>query len=207
MTYVTEQEVFWAGDFGDDYINRNSHDGDYDPTNLALFSKILSHTSNIDSILELGANVGLNLKALNKLLPKAKLTGVEINKSAVEQLKNIPNTHAINESLLSFTSKKKYSMSLIKGVLIHINPEELSTAYETLYNSSSDYICVIEYYNPSPIEIGYRGHQGKLFKRDFAGEIMDKYPDLSLVDYGFLYNKDNNFKFDDSTWFLLKKQN
>lgn len=206
MTYATEQETFWAGEFGDDYINRNSHNGDYDPTNLALFSKIISNTRNIESIVELGANVGLNLKALNKLLPDVKLTGIEINKSAVEQLKKIPNTRAVNESLLELKTKEKYSLALIKGVLIHINPNQLDTAYKALYDLSNDYICVIEYYNPSPVEIGYRGHQGKLFKRDFAGEIMEKYPDLSLVDYGFLYNKDNNYKYDDSTWFLLKKQ-
>jgi len=206
MAYTTEQENFWAGDFGNDYINRNNHDGEYDSTNLALFSKILNCTNNINSIIELGANVGLNLKAINKLRPEAKLTGVEINKNAVKQLSNIPNTHAINESLLEFQTTERYNLSLIKGVLIHINPDQLETAYDALYNLSNDYICVIEYYNPSPIEIGYRGHERKLFKRDFAGELMDKFPDLSLIDYGFLYSKDNNYKYDDSTWFLLKKQ-
>lgn len=35
---------------------------------------------------------------------------------------------------------------------------------------------------------------------------MDKYKDLELVVYGFCYHRDNNFKLDDVTWFLLKKE-
>jgi spore coat polysaccharide biosynthesis protein SpsF len=55
------------------------------------------------------------------------------------------------------------------------------------------------------MEINYRGNTGKLFKRDFAGEIMEKYKDLELVDYGFIYHRDNIFAGDDFTWFLLEK--
>ena len=78
--------------------------------------------------------------------------------------------------------------------------------YELLYQSSKKYICIAEYYNPKPVEIDYRGHEGKLFKRDFAGEMMDKYKDLQLVDYGFVYHRDYQFAQDDMNWFLLKKE-
>ena len=94
---------------------------------------------------------------------------------------------------------------LIKGVLIHINPDFLSKVYEILHKSSKRYICVAEYYNPSPLEVSYRGHQGKLFKRDFAGEIIDKFKDVCLVDYGFVYHRDA-YPQDDITWFLLEKK-
>ena len=57
----------------------------------------------------------------------------------------------------------------------------------------------------SPVSINYRGHKDKLFKRDFAGEIMKKYKSLKLLDYGFVYHKDLSFPQDDLTWFLLKK--
>ena len=89
--------------------------------------------------------------------------------------------------------------------MIHINPDELQNAYEKLYNSSNKYILVAEYYNQTPVMIEYRGNKERLFKRDFAGEILDKYPDLKLVDYGFFYNRDNNFKMDDISWFLMEK--
>ncbi len=72
--------------------------------------------------------------------------------------------------------------------------------------TGSKYICIAEYYNPSPVEISYRGHTGKLFKRDFAGEMLDAYDDLALLDYGFAYHRDPNFAQDDITWFLLGKR-
>ena len=64
----------------------------------------------------------------------------------------------------------------------------------------------MEYYNPTPVEVTYRGNTGKLFKRDFAGELLDKYSDLELVDYGFIYHRDNCFPQDDITWFLMEKK-
>jgi spore coat polysaccharide biosynthesis protein SpsF len=45
-----------------------------------------------------------------------------------------------------------------------------------------------------------------LFKRDFAGEMMDRYPDLKLLDYGFVYHRDPAFPDDDITWFLMEKK-
>jgi spore coat polysaccharide biosynthesis protein SpsF len=73
-----------------------------------------------------------------------------------------------------------------------------------MYTCSNKYLLVIEYYNPTPVTIEYRGNQDKLFKRDFAGEIMQRYPDVSLVKYGFAYHA-SSFPQDDLTWFLLEK--
>jgi pseudaminic acid biosynthesis-associated methylase len=91
-------------------------------------------------------------------------------------------------------------------VLIHIDPGRLRDAYAALYNASRRYICLAEYYNPAPVEVTYRGHQGKLFKRDFAGEMLDLYGDLRLLDYGFQYRRDPLFPQDDLTWFVLEKR-
>ena len=62
---------------------------------------------------------------------------------------------------------------------------------------------VAEYYNPYPTKVPYRDNSDKLFKRDFAGELIDRF-DLRLVDYGFVYHRDK-FPQDDITWFLLEK--
>lgn len=96
-------------------------------------------------------------------------------------------------------------LSLIKGVLIHIDPEYLPQVYEQLYRCSNKYIMLCEYFNPSPVTIRYRGHENKLFKRDFCGELLDKYPNLTLVDYGFAYHRDPSFPQDNANWFLLEK--
>ena len=70
--------------------------------------------------------------------------------------------------------------------------------------SKKRYIVIVEYYNPSPVDIIYRGHKDKLFKRDFAGELIEEYG-LNLVDYGFFYKRDKLTPQDDLTWFLLEK--
>ena len=53
--------------------------------------------------------------------------------------------------------------------------------------------------------MSYRGHTEKLFKRDFAGEMLDRFNDLKLADYGFVYRRDMLFPQDDINWFLLEK--
>ena len=205
MSYKTEQEEFWASDFGDDYINRNLVEN-IAPTRRNMFSKIISRTDNVTSIVEFGANIGSNLFALHSLLPNCNLSAVEINSKAVQTLQTYDFVNAVyHGSFLDGIFDKKVDLSFTSGVLIHINPDRLDDAYRALYESSSRYIVVSEYYNPSPVSINYRGHQDRLFKRDFAGDLLDKYDDLKLVDYGFNYHRDPNFPDDDLTWFLLKK--
>ena len=199
-----EQEEFWAGDFGDDYIQRNksSH---LLAANLHFFSQIFSKVEPIDSILELGCNVGMNFAALRQLFPDADLKGVEINDSAADLLaKEQPYVDDTNGSILTPLDCKA-DLTFTKGVLIHIEPANLPLVYENLYRNSKRYILIAEYYNTTPVALDYRGHKNKLFKRDFAGELLDKYQDLSLVDYGFAYHRDNNFPQDDISWFLLEK--
>jgi len=205
--FKTEQEQFWAGAFGDEYIDRNKSEH-LISGNIALFAKILACTENVRSVFEFGANIGLNLIAIKHLLPNVALSAVEINKQAVVELKKVVKEAVVyQQSILDFSwdVPPPQDLVLIKGVLIHINPDILSQVYQTLYRLSKRYICIAEYYNPTPVSVPYRGHRDRLFKRDFAGEMMNKYQDLRLVNYGFVYHRDPNFPLDDLTWFLLEK--
>lgn len=205
MTTRSEQELFWEGEFGNIYTERNQG-LDWIASNISFFSKILTKASKVESVLEFGANRGLNIAALANLLPHAHLSAVEINASAAQELaRNYPSTELFNTSIFEFEANRQWDLTFTKGVLIHINPDKLKEAYAALYSNSSRYILIAEYYNPSPVEIPYRGHSSKLFKRDFAGEVMELYPDLKLIDYGFVYHRDNTFPQDDITWFLLEK--
>lgn len=203
-TFSTPQEQFWAGEFGDAYTERNTGPR-WIASNLALFSRILSATRAVRSVLELGANRGLNLLALRQLLPGARLSAVEINPKAVDELRRFDWLHVDHASLLEFKPAAPADFVLIKGVLIHLNPDVLPGAYDLLHTASSRYVCIVEYYNPTPVTIPYREHTDRLFKRDFAGEMLTRHSDLRLVDYGFVYHGDPNFPQDDLTWFLLEK--
>jgi spore coat polysaccharide biosynthesis protein SpsF len=157
--------------------------------------------------MEFGANIGMNLKALKLMYPTQEQYGIEINADAVRELThNIQPEHVYHSSILDFTPQRTWDLVLIKGVLIHINPDELPRVYERLVASCGKYLLLAEYYNPAPVSIPYRGHEDRLFKRDFAGEIMDKYPEMRLIDYGFAYHRDPNFPQDDINWFLMQKE-
>ncbi len=203
--FTTEQEVFWAGEFGDDYTKRNVG-AQWVASNLALFTKVLARTENVRSVLQLGANLGLNLRAIRQLLPQAELAAVEINAQAVAELKRLGGIAVHHKSILDFQPPQPSDLVLIKGVLIHLNPDKLPQVYDLMHAASARYICLAEYYNPSPVAIPYRGHTDRLFKRDFAGELMKRHADLRLLDYGFVYHGDPNHPQDDITWFLFEKR-
>ena len=204
MRDLSEQEKFWQGEFGNQYVDRNVGQP-LVAVNLALFAKALRRAGKIESLVELGTNAGNNLQALHQLLPHCELFGVEINDSACAQARALQIARIWHGSLFDFPRERSYDLSLSKGVLIHLAPEMLPTAYAQLYELSRRYILIAEYYNPAPLEVSYRGNSGKLFKRDFAGEMLDRYPDLQLLDYGFVYHRDPQFPADDVTWFLLEK--
>lgn len=206
MPFKTEQEVFWAGNFGDEYIQRNQSQ-EYLAANLNFFSKALKQVVNPCSILEFGANIGMNLRAIKLLFPSIQANGIELNERAATQLSELLGEGSVfNGSIYDYPVTKQFEIALIKGVLIHINPEMLPVVYKKLYDASSKYILVCEYYNPSPVSVSYRGHQDRLYKRDFAGEMLDTFSDLQLVDYGFVYKRDISFPQDDITWFLMEKK-
>ena len=204
MTYQTEQENFWAGNFGEDYIKRNNSESLLN-SKVAMWSRMLTAAHNVTSAQELGCNIGLNLVALKRLNPALRLSGYEINESAAKQAKSYGVADITLGSILdSIEHTPKADLTFTAGVLIHINPDYLDNVYQNLVNGSNRYVLVAEYYNPSPTQITYYGHQNKLFKRDFAGDLIDSYG-LKLIDYGFIYKRDNWAPQDDITWFLLEK--
>jgi spore coat polysaccharide biosynthesis protein SpsF len=202
----TAQEGFWAGEFGNSYIQRNDS-SKIVRSNIALFSKVLARTNDIGTLVEFGANIGNNLRAIHVLNPNIKLNAVEINEQACNRLREFKELTSVKlGSILTYKSDETFDLSLSKGLLIHIHPDHLPLAYNSLYQASHRYVLLCEYYNPTPVNVVYRGHDDRLFKRDFAGDMMSIYSDLRLLDYGFVYRNDPVFPQDDLTWFLMEKR-
>jgi spore coat polysaccharide biosynthesis protein SpsF len=202
--YRTKQEEFWARSFGSEYIGRNS-DGEMVSRLLPFWSDIMRRAGGVSSVLELGSNIGLNLRALKMLSPAIELSAVEINETSAGILREWGGCEVFQKSILDFEPSRTWELVFTRGVLIHINPDELPGVYDMMTKVSSRCILIAEYYNPVPVEVPYRGNDGFLFKRDFAGEIMDRTDSLRLVDYGFVYHRDPIFPQDDITWFLLER--
>ncbi|RAU42995.1 pseudaminic acid biosynthesis-associated methylase [Pseudomonas sp. RIT411] len=205
MREMTAQERFWQGEFGDAYVDRNAGAAAV-ASCLAFFGRALARAGGLGSVLELGTNRGLNLQALRALLPQAQLQGVELNGKACALARALNVAEIWEGSLFDYPVTKGFDLAFTKGVLIHLPPDLLPAAYDKLYQASRRFILVAEYYNPTPVEVSYRGHAERLFKRDFAGELLDRHADLRLLDYGFVYHRDPLFPADDISWFLLEKQ-
>ena len=202
----TPQEAAWRGEFGDRYTDRNMGKV---PANRAFFRKALAscrwfRMDEQHSILELGCGAGENLQALRQLYPAHHLEGVEINPRAAAIARGW-GMLVHDGSLLDFRPTRTWDLVFTKGVLIHIPPTELARAYDVLVRASKRWVLVAEYYNPQPAEIKYHGEQGMLWKRDFAGDLLNAYQELRLVDYGWVYHRDP-YPQDDISWFLLEKR-
>jgi pseudaminic acid biosynthesis-associated methylase len=200
---MTEQERFWAGKFGSDYIERN-RGAEILASNLGMFSQALRSAVGVKTCTEIGPNIGMNLAAIKLLHPEWEQYAVEINADAIEELANvIPAENITNKSIVGYVPSAT-DLVITCCVLIHIAPESLPSVYDSLVAATNKYLLIAEYYNPTPVAIDYRGHDNKLFKRDFAREILERHPQMRLADYGFVYNGDPNHPKDDITWFLLE---
>jgi pseudaminic acid biosynthesis-associated methylase len=204
----THQLNNWRGEFGDEYTIRNSADDKTMFARTKMWSRILDSIIGDlpETIVEVGSNLGLNLRALTQLTD-ARLIAIEPNKSALGKLvadgiidkddahsaiaADIPLDDGIAD--LSFTS----------GVLIHISPDQLDESMAEIYRVSSKYVVCCEYFADKPEQIQYRGNDDLLFKRDFGDYWMESYPDLQLIDYGFLWKRMTGL--DNITWWVFKK--
>jgi pseudaminic acid biosynthesis-associated methylase len=208
VTPATAQSAFWQGEFGDEYTHRNAiKASDREP----FFKTIIDRAPDIETVLELGANKGHNLIALNNVKSSIQSAGLEINPTAVEQLQAIPSVTGIHGDILAdeFALNDTYDLVMTCGVMIHLNPEKLTLVYNRMRKASNKYVLINEYFNPSPVQINYRGHDDRLFKRDFAGEFLDVADaagdPFDVVDTGFLWRR-NSPSWDDTTWFLFKRR-
>ena len=109
MVFKTEQEKFWAGDFGDAYIDRNQGDKLL-ASNLNMWVNMLKNAKKLDSCIEFGANIGMNLKALKLLHPQQDQFGIEINSdAAIELEKVIPASNVFKSSIFDISVIKSES--------------------------------------------------------------------------------------------------
>jgi pseudaminic acid biosynthesis-associated methylase len=205
MAFKTEQEAFWAGRFGSEYVQRNDGSAAL-ASNLSFFARALRRANRVQSCIEFGASIGLNLRALKLLFPEMTQVGIEINPDAARILAgHLGEAQVFQGSIFDYQVTVQSDLALVMGVLIHINPTMLAATYTKLYEASRRWLLICEYYNPTPVAIPYREHSDRLFKRDFAGEMLDMFSDLELADYGFVYRRDPLFPQDDVNWFLLEK--
>jgi pseudaminic acid biosynthesis-associated methylase len=205
---LTPQVEFWRGAFGNAYADRNVPSVDHLRARIALWSEIFSHMIAAPpvSILEVGANIGINLRAL-RALTGARLYAVEPNDRArgilvrakVVEPENVRSSVA---AAIDFPADVA-DLAFTSGVLIHIHPDHLLPSMKEIHRCAARWIACIEYFSDKPEMIPYRGHEERLFKRDFGGVWLDNFSDLRTVAYGFAWKRATGL--DNLTWWLFEK--
>ncbi|MCX5876791.1 MAG: methyltransferase domain-containing protein [Deltaproteobacteria bacterium] len=203
----TKQLQEWGSQFGNDYVERNEFEEWKLAPGVEAFRRMIGDLK-LDSILEVGSNIGLNLVFIDTLFNgKVKLHAVEPNKKAYGRLmaNKINLAQAWNcDGFHLPLPDASVDLVLTNGVLIHIAPDDLVRITDEIVRVSKKYILCSEYFSTTPEEKSYHGQDGLLFKRDFGSFYLDRHPTLKIVDYGFLWQRE--FKiFDDLNWWLFEK--
>lgn len=204
----TAQLEFWRGDFGDSYIDRNSANMEHLRARVAMWAEIMNVVTGAPpkSILEVGSNIGNNLRAL-RTLSSARMYALEPNAQARDVLlqdKVVEAECALDGFAANIPmADSAVDMSFTSGVLIHIHPDNLLSSCREIHRVSAKYIACIEYFSDKPEMIPYRGHDDRLFKRDFGGFWMDNFSDLRLLGYGFQWKRVTGL--DNLTWWIFEK--
>ena len=211
MTKQTKQIAFWSTKQGDEYTKRNPqsvkeldelYKNQYGVTRQKMDRDFLGNFKKDIKILEVGANIGLQLELLKKM-GFTNLLGIEVNDFAVKEAKRIHSSvDIIKGSAFELPFKDNYfDLVFTSGVLIHIAPKDLKKAVSEIVRVSRKHVWGLEYYADKPTDIVYRGSKGFLWKRNFADFYMKNFPTLKL-------EKDKKYEMKDgnaSQMFLLKK--
>lgn len=218
MTNKDEQLKAWQGEFGDEYIDRNSLDEKTIQQRIAFMSSLMSTLPSISyfgepkSILEVGANVGANLKALDEVYrvreKQIELHAVEPNLKARKILLNqdIRGLKIVDGHACSIEAEKaRYDVVFTCGVLIHIHPDNLQIAMGEIYRVSRKFIMCAEYFSDQPREIPYQGKSGMLWARDFGEAWLNGFPGLRCCGYSFAWKRFTGM--DNLNWWTFEKVN
>ena len=187
----TQQEDFWAGDFGREYTDRNSrpldewnefYRGIYGHTKLEMNAAFIGELPREARVLEVGCNTGMQLVGL-QAMGFENLYGIELQAYAVEKARAfVRGVNILQGSGFDLPFKDNYfDLVCTNGVLIHIAPEDLPRIMGEMVRCSKRYVMGYEYYAPDTTAINYRGNKGFLWKTDFARVFLENHPELRLV--------------------------
>src|SRR3989338_4619080 len=187
---MTKQIEFWQSDFGRKYTDRSPQTAaeqdalskknfglTQEKMNLKFFKELP-----IESILEVGCNVGSQLQVVQKQ-GYEKLYGIEAQPYAVEKGKKLSiGINIIQGSALDLPFKDDYfDLLFTYGVLIHISPDDITQVLSEIYRVSKRFIWGFEYFCKNYQPLDYRGNEGFLWKGDFGKMYQDLFPSLKLI--------------------------
>jgi pseudaminic acid biosynthesis-associated methylase len=154
-------------------------------------------------VLEVGCNVGGNLRWISSG-PTPATFGVDINAESLRRLRSrAPSAAGTLTAARSLPFRDAaFDLVFTMGVLIHQPDTTLPTVMAEMVRCSKRWVLCGEYFSPETTQVSYRGQEGALFKRDYGRLFSELFPELRLLQSGFL-GRDPGW--DDVTWWLLSR--
>ena len=200
----THQMEKWLGEFGRNYTDRSifPDEAHYDKIYLERYGRTrvefchdwLGELPRKTRILEIGSNVGHQLRCLRKI-GFTSLFGIEIQRYCVDKAKELTfGVDIIEGSAFDIPFKDGYfDLVFTNNVLIHFAPGDLPIVFDEMNRVTRRYIWGFEYYAPEISEKMYRGNTNLLWKADYAGLMLGRYPDMHLLrEAKYSYRDDAN---------------
>ncbi len=198
---VKRLEALWEGEFGNAYVDRNRGAGD----NRAQFWRALLDKYPARRVLEVGCNLGGNLRWITEKVPPQEVYGVDINLKALALLhEQLPHVNGLYSPARELPFRDRwFDLVFTMGVLIHQPESTLPLVMAEIVRCARRYILCGEYFAEQPTEVPYRDQPGALIKRDFGAIYLSLFPALTLLEKGFL-SRDQGW--DDVTYWVFEKQ-
>ena len=193
-------EALWSGEFGDAYTERNAAAGG----ERRRFWRATLEEFPVARVLEVGCNLGANLRWIASDGARDAVWGVDVNLQALGQLhRAVPAARPVAAAALGLPfADRAFDLVFTVGVLIHQPPAALPAVMTEIVRCSRRFVMCGEYYAPEPTEVAYRGQTRALFKRDFGGLYRQLFPGLALRKQQFLSKAEG---WDDVTVWMFEK--
>jgi len=192
---MNEQIKFWEGSFGDSYTLRNQ----VAVIDRLPFWRCVVATCQPKSVLEVGCNRGHNLAAIKQIDPEIRTVGIDVNVGALREAEGIVDeVYAIAGQDIGIKfNPGEFDLVFTSGVLIHVPPEDLLLTMQNVKIAAYRHVLAIEYADKDDVEVQYRGHSDKLWRRPY-GKYYEQLG-LRMVEHGPAEG------WDDCHYWLLEK--
>jgi pseudaminic acid biosynthesis-associated methylase len=183
MTEGEDPKSLWEGEFGVEWTERNQatvaeenewYESHFGVSRTDLMERFLGGLDEDFKILEVGSNVGTQLKCLQEI-GFSNLYGIDVQREAVERAhRERPELDIIEGDAFDIPFKDGFfDLVFTQGVLIRVPPEDLGTVMDEIVRCSSRWIYGHEYYADEHTKVEYRGHDDFLWKADFPELYQD----------------------------------
>ena len=189
---TTEQIKTWTGTFGAEYTERCTFKSDgafnelykkrYGVSRDAINTEWVGHLPREARILEVGCNIGNQLRALQRL-GFGNLYGIDVQRFAVERAKSVcQDIDIIVGSAFDIPFKSGFfDLVFTNNVLIHIAPDMIGSVIDEIVRVARGQVWGFEYYAPEFTTIKYRGNKDLLWKADYPQLFLDRQPDTLKI--------------------------